>query len=96
MHVFCLCLCLCQAKERRAEQSRAMKFNKQFSAYVQTQQSLQPGLSHVHFKRLKKLLKLCTSTSSTSSASDPLLQDSHQCLPSCAGPSLSLSLLPDE
>lgn len=58
-----------------------MKFNKQFSAYIKTQQSLLPGLSYVEFKSLKKLLKHCPLHES--SARDHGGED-HKCPPSCA------------
>eukprot|EP00250_Pteridium_aquilinum_P008255 c17806_g1_i1 orf=440-1387(-) len=52
-----------------------MKFNKQFSAFVATQHNLLPGVSHVQFKRLKKLLKHCPHHHSSSSLA--------KCCPEC-------------
>lgn len=46
-----------------------MKFNKQFSAFLETQHNLLPGVSHVEFKRLKKLLKHNPHNASSSSSS---------------------------
>lgn len=46
-----------------------MKFNKEYSAFLETQRNLLPGVSHVEFKRLKKLLKHCPHQAPSSSSS---------------------------
>lgn len=59
-----------------------MKFNKQFSAYVETQHNLLPGVSHVEFKRLKKLLKHCPLHDPPGFV-DPSLSSSDNFCPEC-------------